>query len=130
VGGRLLNATLGDGAQVDLGGQWVGPDHARVRALAREMEVGLFAQFGEGRNLLDVAGTRRRYRGTIPRLGLGVLWDVFVALERLYGGSDPGGRTSRGRGERRSQLRSSPDDPGSPANALRASVEPSAVRSK
>ena len=83
VGGRLLNATLGDGVQVDLGGQWVGSDHARVQRLAAELGLGLFPQFGDGRNLLDVSDTRRLYRGTIPRLGLGVLWDIFIARRRL-----------------------------------------------
>jgi monoamine oxidase len=73
VGGRLLNAMLGDGVQVDLGGQWVGSDHSRVQALAGELSIEMFPQFGEGRNLLDVSGVRRRYRGTIPRLGLGVV---------------------------------------------------------
>lgn len=83
VGGRLLNASLGDGVQVDLGGQWVGSDHSRVQGLAGELGIEIFPQFGEGRNLLDVGGVRRRYRGTIPRLGLGVLWDVFVARRRI-----------------------------------------------
>jgi monoamine oxidase len=83
VGGRLLNASLGDGVQVDLGGQWVGSDHSRVQALVRELGIETFPQYGDGRNLLDVGGVRRRYRGTIPRLGLGVLWDVFVARRRI-----------------------------------------------
>ena len=83
VGGRLLNAFLGDGVQVDLGGQWVGSDHERVQDLAADLEIEIFPQYGKGRNLLDVAGTRRRYRGTIPRLGLSVLWDVFVARRRI-----------------------------------------------
>lgn len=83
VGGRLLNASLGDGATVDLGGQWVGSDHDRVRSLAAELGVPIFPQFGAGRNLLDVAGKRRRYRGTIPRVGPRVLWDVFLARRRL-----------------------------------------------
>jgi monoamine oxidase len=83
VGGRLLNATLGEGVQVDLGGQWVGSDHSRVQGLAAELRIGMFPQFGDGKNLLDVSGTRRRYRGTIPRLGLGVLWDIFVARRRI-----------------------------------------------
>jgi monoamine oxidase len=89
VGGRLLNATLGDGIAVDVGGQWVGDDHHRVRRLAAELGIEMFPQHGEGRNLLDVAGVRRRYRGTIPRLGLRALWDVFLArrrLDRLAGG--------------------------------------------
>jgi monoamine oxidase len=83
VGGRLLNASLGDGVTVDVGGQWVGSDHARVQALAARLGVETFPQFGGGRNLVDVAGTRRRYRGTIPRLGLRVLWDIFLARRRL-----------------------------------------------
>jgi monoamine oxidase len=83
VGGRLLNATLGDGVTVDVGGQWVGSDHSRVQALAAELGVEIFPQFGGGKNLVDVAGTRRLYRGTIPRLGPRVLWDIFLARRRL-----------------------------------------------
>jgi monoamine oxidase len=83
VGGRLLNASMGDGVTVDLGGQWVGSDHSRVQALATELGVELFPQHGAGRNLLDVGGKRRHYRGTIPRLGPRVLWDVFVARRRI-----------------------------------------------
>jgi monoamine oxidase len=84
VGGRLLNATLGDGVTVDMGGQWVGSDHARVQRLAAELGVETFPQPGAGRrNLLEVSGKRRRYRGTIPRLGPRVLWDAFVARRRF-----------------------------------------------
>ncbi len=89
VGGRLLNATLGGTIRVNVGGQWVGSDHARVQRLAAELGIEIFPQFGEGKNLLDVSGTRRLYRGTIPRVGLRVLWDVFLArrrLDRLAGG--------------------------------------------
>jgi monoamine oxidase len=89
VGGRLLNAALGGTTTVDVGGQWVGSDHARVQQLAAELGIEIFPQFGEGKNLLDVGGTRRLYRGTIPRVGLRVLWDVFLArrrLDRLAGG--------------------------------------------
>lgn len=85
VGGRLLNATLGDGVTVDVGGQWVGSDHARVQRLAGELGIEIFPQHGAGWNLLDVGGKRRRYRGTIPRLGPRVLWDIFVARRRIDG---------------------------------------------
>jgi monoamine oxidase len=84
VGGRLLSAFLGDdGVQVDLGAQWVGSDHSRVQALAGDLGLETFPQFGEGKNLLDVSGRRRLYRGTIPRLGPGVLWDIFIARRRI-----------------------------------------------
>ena len=91
VGGRLLNQTLGDGVTVDIGGQWVGDDHERARALAGELGLEMFAQHGGGRNLVDVAGTRRLYKGTIPRLGPRVLWDIFLTRRRL-------GRLARGVG--------------------------------
>jgi monoamine oxidase len=83
VGGRLLNMTLGAGVTVDVGGQWVGSDHVRVQRLAGELGIEIFPQYGNGRNLLDVGGKHRRYRGTIPRLGPRVLWDVFVARRRI-----------------------------------------------
>jgi monoamine oxidase len=83
VGGRLFNATLGDGVTVDVGGQWVGSDHVRVQRLAAELGIEIFPQHGAGRNLLDLDGRRRRYRGTIPRLGPRVLWDIFIARRRF-----------------------------------------------
>jgi monoamine oxidase len=83
VGGRLLSATLGDGVTVELGGQWVGSDHVRARRLAADLGIELFPQHGEGRNLLDARGRRRRYRGTIPRLGPLALLDVFLARRRF-----------------------------------------------
>ena len=95
VGGRLLSATLGDGVTADVGAQWVGDDHERVRRLAADLGVDLFPHHGAGRNLLDVGGARRRYRGTIPRLGPRALWDVFIArrrfdsLARMVGAESP-----------------------------------------
>jgi monoamine oxidase len=83
VGGRLLNVSLAEGVTVDVGGQWVGSDHSRVQRLAAELGVEIFPQHGGGRNLLDLDGKRRRYRGTIPRLGPRVLWDVFLARRRI-----------------------------------------------
>jgi monoamine oxidase len=84
VGGRLFNATLGDGVTVDLGGQWVGSDHVRVQRLAGELGIEIFPQHGSGRNLLDVDGKQRRYRGTIPRVDPRGLWDLFVVRRRLH----------------------------------------------
>lgn len=83
VGGRLLNMTLGDGVTVDVGGQWVGSDHVRVQRLAGELGIAIFPQHGAGRNLLDLGGKRRRYRGTIPRVDPRGLWDLFVVRRRL-----------------------------------------------
>jgi len=67
----------------EVGAQWVGDDHERVRRLAGTLGVELFPHHGAGKNLLDLGGTRRRYRGTIPRLGPRALWDVFIARRRF-----------------------------------------------
>jgi monoamine oxidase len=83
VGGRLLNAVLTAGIEVDVGGQWIGHDHERVRRLAAELGIEIFPQHGEGQNLLELDGKRRPYMGTIPRVGPRVLWDVFLARRRL-----------------------------------------------
>ncbi|MET0305102.1 MAG: FAD-dependent oxidoreductase [Solirubrobacterales bacterium] len=84
VGGRLLNMTLGDGVSVDVGGQWVGSDHVRVQGLASELGIEIFPQHGAGRNLLDLEGKQRRYRGTIPRVDPRGLWDLFIVRRRLH----------------------------------------------
>src|SRR5947209_17791968 len=42
VGGRTLNASLGGGEVVEVGGQWVGPTQDRVTALARSLGVSTF----------------------------------------------------------------------------------------
>jgi monoamine oxidase len=83
VGGRLLNLTLDSGVTLDLGGQWAGSDHVRVQRLAAELGIELFPQPGKGRNLLDLGGKRRRYRGTIPKVDPRGLWDLFVVRHRL-----------------------------------------------
>jgi monoamine oxidase len=83
VGGRLLSEPLGDGKQVEVGGQWVGPTQDRVAALAGELGVGTFPTYAEGENLLELDGESSRYSGTIPRLGPLVLADIAVARRRM-----------------------------------------------
>lgn len=83
VGGRTLNAELGDDQVVEMGGQWVGPTQDRIAALAQAVEVPTFATRTEGENLLRLDGRLRRYRGTIPRLNPVALLDVARALRKL-----------------------------------------------
>jgi len=83
VGGRVLNAPIGDGEVVEAGGQWIGPTQDRVAALAGELGVETFPTHTEGSNLLRLDGRLRRYRGTIPRLAPPVLIDVARGLRKL-----------------------------------------------
>jgi monoamine oxidase len=83
VGGRVVNASIGDDAVVEEGGQWIGPTQDRAYALARELGVETFPTHTEGANLLRLDGRLRRYRGTIPRVAPHVLLDVARALRKL-----------------------------------------------
>ncbi|HEY6637467.1 MAG TPA: FAD-dependent oxidoreductase, partial [Solirubrobacterales bacterium] len=76
VGGRTVNASIGAGKVTEMGGQWVGPGQDRVLGLARELGVETFPTYHQGRNVLELRGKLRRYKGTIPRLAPHVLFDI------------------------------------------------------
>jgi monoamine oxidase len=83
VGGRLLNADIGDGKVVEVGGQWVGPTQTRVLALARELGIDTFPTHAEGENLVEWRSRLIRYRGAMPRINAPVLLDVAQAQARI-----------------------------------------------
>jgi monoamine oxidase len=89
VGGRTLNASIGAGKVTEMGGQWVGPTQDRLLALAAELEIETFPTYHEGRNLLELRGKVRRYKGTIPRLAPHVLLDIGRARRRLRRAAQP-----------------------------------------
>jgi monoamine oxidase len=86
VGGRTLS-TSAHGQIVDLGAQWIGDKHERLRALAAELGVETFAQHAAGKKRLDRGdGELRVFTGLLPKIGLlGVaeLGLVLLRLERL-----------------------------------------------
>jgi monoamine oxidase len=83
VGGRTANASIGAGKVTEMGGQWVGPTQDRLLGLARDLRIETFPTYYEGRNLLELGGKVRRYKGTIPRLAPHVLLDVERARRKL-----------------------------------------------
>jgi monoamine oxidase len=76
VGGRLLNHTFADGTVVELGGQWIGPTQHRVRALAEELGLGLFASYDDGEGILGLDGKLLRFADATFGLTGDVLEDV------------------------------------------------------
>jgi monoamine oxidase len=83
VGGRVLNHDIGGGKVVEVGGQWIGPTQDRLAALAAEFGVETFPTYGQGDNVMEYAGSLRRYSGAIPRINPLVLIDVERAQRRL-----------------------------------------------
>jgi monoamine oxidase len=67
VGGRTLNHTVA-GQVVDLGGQWIAPSQARMRALIDELRLTRCSPFSDGEKLLEQRSRLRRYRGNLPHL--------------------------------------------------------------
>ncbi|RDU95890.1 flavin monoamine oxidase family protein [Trinickia dinghuensis] len=52
VGGRTLNYEVGGGYISEVGGQWIGPGQTAVADLARQLEVGTFPSYYEGKTVI------------------------------------------------------------------------------
>jgi len=82
VGGRALSRELG-GQTIDLGGQWMGDKHHRLRELAGELGVASFPQYARGTKVLIRGDSRRTFRGFLPKIGMLPLLELGLALARL-----------------------------------------------
>ncbi len=90
VGGRTKPATLA-GVPVDAGASFVGPTQDAVLKLAADLGCATTPTYATGANLIRWRGSVRRYRGTIPKLGLLSLVDIGRIqwqFERLAAGVD------------------------------------------
>ncbi|PSR66897.1 monooxygenase [Nocardia sp. MDA0666] len=90
VGGRSLSGEVA-GVKVDLGATWVAQRHTAIRDLARRAGLTTTRQFSQGQNVLWLAGRRRTYKGTIPKVSPMTLVDmarVQLALEKLVASID------------------------------------------
>ncbi len=98
VGGRTLNARLGPGEIVEVGGQWVGPTQDRLLALAGEFGVRTFDTYIDGQGVLLYEGTRQTFAangplGPIPPVpggGVAEAAAAIVELDRLAATIDLG----------------------------------------
>lgn len=75
IGGRSLSGEVA-GVKVDLGATWVAKRHTAIRDLASRLGCTTTRQFDEGRNVLWLAGRRRTYKGTIPKVSPTALVDM------------------------------------------------------
>jgi monoamine oxidase len=89
VGGRTLNHDLGGGQVSDAGGQWFGPGQTVIEDLARQLDVGAFKTYydgktvvlgGDGRLAIDLRGGF----GTDKRIA-----DLMTKLSRDVPGGAP-----------------------------------------
>jgi monoamine oxidase len=78
VGGRILTEEPEPGIFLELGAQWIGDTHHRMRALADELGVELYAQFEEGETSYEFDGTVLRGDAFDAQHG-----DDVAAVERV-----------------------------------------------
>ncbi len=83
VGGRVWTKTSSVGVPVDMGACFVGPNHERIHALAKEMGVSTFPTYVQGDNVLATGGKVRRYRGDIPRISPLALVSAAQGIARM-----------------------------------------------
>jgi monoamine oxidase len=83
VGGRTLNAALGGGEVVEVGGQWVGPGQDRIMARARSLGITTFKTYTKGAQVLDYAGHQSHFTGLIPPLPAADAADFGSVLSKL-----------------------------------------------
>ena len=67
VGGKIHTVSV-DGCAVDLGAHWIGPGQRRMLALLDELGLETEPQYLDGEHVLLLAGRRRTFTGTIPRV--------------------------------------------------------------
>jgi monoamine oxidase len=87
VGGRTLNASIGGGKVVEVGGQWVGPTQDAIAKLAKDVGVGTFKTYNEGNNLYYTDGNIMPYAangplGAVPPDPSGIV-DAETAILKL-----------------------------------------------
>jgi monoamine oxidase len=83
VGGRLLGQRVGEGAVVDLGGEYFGPLGHKIIEAARSVGVPEAKVNDTGDKLLELRDGVRRYKGYIPNAGAIVLLDAAQGLARF-----------------------------------------------
>ena len=87
AGGRTEGLALEDGTPLELGGQWLGEGHTRMRELAGELGLSTFRTWNdEGQLLVDLQGKRstaKPHKGAVPRLSPFALADLGQGLLRF-----------------------------------------------
>ena len=84
VGGRTLNAPIGGGEVVEVGGQWVGPTQDRILSLAREVGVKTFDTYIKGKGVLLYKGTRKTFEANGPFGPIPPVWGNEARLNQVF----------------------------------------------
>ncbi|NVJ85291.1 MAG: flavin monoamine oxidase family protein [Algoriphagus sp.] len=83
IGGRVYTRYLQEDLYLDLGGQWIGPTQDRMYELCKEYGISYFETFDEGKNILNLRGKIRTYKGIIPKMDPISLINLDILMRKL-----------------------------------------------
>lgn len=83
VGGRVYTQQLSENFYVDLGGQWIGPTQDKIYALCKELGVGTFGTYNQGKNIISLRKKVKTYRGLIPKIDIPSLLNIDFTIKKL-----------------------------------------------
>jgi monoamine oxidase len=83
IGGRVFTKQISDDLYLDLGGQWVGPTQDRMYELLEEYKVNWFSTYDEGKNVLDLNGRIKTYKGLIPNTDILSLLNLDFLIRKV-----------------------------------------------
>ncbi len=79
VGGRVLSTPASGGTTIDLGGQWIGPHHDRLRAAASGLSIEIVDASLAGTSTLSMGSRTFATSGLIPAVSAPVRMDLRQA---------------------------------------------------
>ncbi|TFV94252.1 flavin monoamine oxidase family protein [Algoriphagus kandeliae] len=83
IGGRVYTNYLKEDLYVDLGGQWIGPTQDRMYELCKEYGISYFETYDEGKNILNLRGKIRTYKGIIPKMDPVSLINLDILMRKM-----------------------------------------------
>lgn len=83
VGGRVHSFQTKEDVTVDLGAQWIGPNHGRMHALAKEFGLSLVDTYKIGKTIYHLRGRLKRVKGELPPLSAVGLLDFFRMEKKI-----------------------------------------------
>ncbi len=82
VGGRVFTKQLHE-QTVDVGGQWLAPNHKRMLGLVKRFGLSTFKTHTAGDKTLDLRGRVSRYSGLVPKMSPLELLNMHLMLRRV-----------------------------------------------
>ncbi|PRP84209.1 hypothetical protein PROFUN_08409 [Planoprotostelium fungivorum] len=83
VGGRTLDAFTSKGNIVEMGGQWIGPNHEEMIRLSQDLKQDTFDMFADGHVIYRWKGCNTHFTGEIPPVSLSAKADLLQARMKL-----------------------------------------------